>query len=259
MHHEDNESVLLRQNNNVLTLIKTIKEFCNPLRDESSQLFNIVTNKIMPSEVQNDVCNRNVLGQDKYEQFVKERINSNSLNLWAPMKKMSLKMCKSASGKPVSIKLKNKIVELKEDRSLFLRIVGRSRPEINLKKTVGTYELSVIPQSLFTVDGTLHHCQKSVLLNILVKLPLVSLPKEDDGLNVSTVAVVDGMAELQAFSKTTAIKNCLDLANSFVAKTIKKFKDYEEVHIVIDRYDVSNSLKTSCREQRLGGMYYFIK
>ena len=49
-------------------------------------------------------------------------------------------------------------------------IVANSRPEINLKNTIGTYELSVVPRALFAAEGSMHHCsEKSQLLTILEK------------------------------------------------------------------------------------------
>ena len=46
------------------------------------------------------------------------------------------------SAKVVKVTVADKIVELQEDRSLFARMmmVCKSRPEINIKETVGQYE-----------------------------------------------------------------------------------------------------------------------
>ena len=66
-------------------------------------------------------------------------------------------------------------MELKEDRSLFARmlVVCKSTPNINLKESIGKYEFSVVPRSLFAADGTMLHCSmKSKLMTILEKLPL---------------------------------------------------------------------------------------
>jgi len=57
------------------------------------------------------------------------------------MKKVQFKMWKSAR-KSVTHKLAGQVVELKDDRSLFARmlIVARSRPEINLKEGIDQHE-----------------------------------------------------------------------------------------------------------------------
>ena len=67
----------------------------------------------------------------------------------------------------------DRIVELREDRPLFARMmmVCKSRPEIDIKETVGQYEFSIVPRSLFAADGTMLHCSsKSNLMSILEKL-----------------------------------------------------------------------------------------
>ena len=65
-------------------------------------------------------------------------------------------------------------MELKEDRSLFARmlVVCKSRPDINLKESIGKYEFSVVPRFLFAADGTMLHCSmKSKLMTILENSP----------------------------------------------------------------------------------------
>ena len=61
-------------------------------------------------------------------------------------------------------------MELSADRALFGRMIiaCRLRPEIDLLETIGTYKLSVVPRSLFALDGTMHHVSKnSELMYIL--------------------------------------------------------------------------------------------
>ena len=67
------------------------------------------------------------------------------------------------SQKMVRHQLEDKIVELKEDRSLFARllIVARSRPEINLQEAIGRYGFSSLPCSMFALNGTLMHIDDS--------------------------------------------------------------------------------------------------
>ena len=89
---------------------------------------------VMPTQVQKDICNQDEIGQQEYVTFVEKRISKNEVNIWARMKKVQLKMWKSIR-KTVKHKLADQIVEMKDDRSLFTRIliVARSRPEVNLK------------------------------------------------------------------------------------------------------------------------------
>ncbi len=50
----------------------------------------------------------------------------------------------------------NKIIQLKEERTLMSRflIAARKRPELDLEEAIGNYEFSVVPKSLFATDGS---------------------------------------------------------------------------------------------------------
>ena len=124
------------------------------------------------------------------------------------MIKAELKTFKTAS-KRVKVKVKDTVTELKEDRGLFARmlIVVRSRQEIDLKGSLSKYEFSIAPRVLLSSDGSMHHCPKtSDLINILEAIP----PKEgsngtasqhQENLSDMEIAIVDGMAEVQAIDK----------------------------------------------------------
>ena len=68
------------------------------------------------------------------------------------------------------------------------------------------------------------------------------------------VAIVDGMAEVQAIDKPKSIKTCKDLGHHFASRIKAKFGTYNEVHVIFDDYTVKNSLKTATRSKRLGGL-----
>ena len=70
-------------------------------------------------------------------------------------------------------KLADQIVEMKDDRSLFARmlIVARSGPEVNLKKAISQHEFTSLPLALFAIDVTLlPSTEKSKLMAILEEL-----------------------------------------------------------------------------------------
>jgi len=89
----------------------------NPMKDEGKHLTNITTKVVMPAEVQKDVCNQDDIGQQAYVKFVEEHIKTNEVSIWARMKKVQLKMWKSAR-KSMKHKLADQVVELKDDQSL---------------------------------------------------------------------------------------------------------------------------------------------
>ena len=134
-HHDLSRVVWTRQEENILKLKNVIVSFMNPMMHKSEYLINIITKMVMPTQVQKDICNQDEIGQQENVTFVEKRINKNEVNIWARMKKVQLKLWKSIR-KTVKHKLADQIVEMKDDRSLFARmlIVARSRPEVNLKK-----------------------------------------------------------------------------------------------------------------------------
>ena len=81
---------------------------------------------VMEESIKEDMKRQDKIGQNKFELFCAERIKSNSVSLWAPMKKAELKTFKTASKR---VKVKDTVTELKKDRGLFARmlIVARSR------------------------------------------------------------------------------------------------------------------------------------
>ena len=103
-------------------LTKTITEFTNPFCHDHDQLINLVTKAVMPPNLEVDIRMRTEKGEDCLQKFVKERIVTQQLNLWAPMKKLQLQMLSSAV-KKVKLRSTNTIIELREDRALFARLL----------------------------------------------------------------------------------------------------------------------------------------
>lgn len=260
-HHALSATVLQNHENSVLKLTATMKSFTNPFSVEGDDLFNLVTKSVMPENVKQDVCNQGEIGQEMFDAFVAQRIKSSSVNLWAPMKKRKLATW-TTTLKKTKISAGDKVVELKQDRSLFARllVVCKARPNINLEDVVGRYELSVVPRSMFAPDGAmLHSSTKSNLMEILEKLPgddavtVRAINKdESEGPNIS-VSIVDAMAEVQALTKPKDVRNCSELAQTFTERILQKYCDCDELRLIFDRYDVESSLKLATREKRQEG------
>ena len=254
-HHDLSRVVWTRQEENILKLKNVIVSFMNPMMHKSEYLTNIITKMVMPTQVQKDICNHDEIGQQEYVTFVEKRINKNEVNIWARMKKVQLKMWKSIR-KTVKHKLADQRVEMKDDRSLFSRmlIVAHSRPEVNLKKAIGQHEFTSLPRALFAIDGTLlPSTEKSKLMAILEELPNQETTTSGQQTEVATedgeqpedisdvmlppkkVAVIDGMAVVHAMGKPTWIKTCANWADHFIATLESKVEEYEEIHLVFDR------------------------
>ena len=125
----------------------------------------------MSEEIKNDFCQQSETGRKLFNTFVDERLETGKVNFWLTMRKMKVKTWPS-SCKVIKMKAAVKVVELKEDRSLFaqLMMICKSRPEVDIKKAIAL-EFSVDPRSLSAPDGTMLHCPcKSALMHILEKL-----------------------------------------------------------------------------------------
>ena len=265
-HHAHSPAVFIRQEKSIEALTATLENFTNPFAVESCELFNLVTKAVVPEKIRIDLCNESTIGSELFTEFVSNRINSSKVNLWAPMKKRQLHTWKMM-GKQLKVNTGDKMVELKEDRKLFTRmlLVSKSRPNINLEETVGRHELSVVPRSMFAADGVMLRCHmKSSLMVILENLPKSgeSEPYRDSESDQShlgggkpagvTVALVDGMAEVQSLEKPDYITNCSQMAEHFTNRILQKYNNADEIHLVFDRYDISKSLKSATRDKRQG-------
>ncbi len=71
----------------------------------------------MPKAVRDDVLSSDDRGREAFEEFVSMRIKG-SVSIWDKMTKLKLKKCSSAA-KLIKVPLKEKTVQLKEDRALF--------------------------------------------------------------------------------------------------------------------------------------------
>ena len=153
-----------------------------------------------------------------------------------------MEKCKEVGDQVVA----DQVVELKDDRSLFAHTltVARSRPEMNLKDSIGQHEFTSLPQTLFTVSGEVLPCtDKSKLMAVLEDLPnkiIVDLQPENDiiPLTPRNATVIDGMAIVQAMGKPPWVKTCAQLADHFIATLDSKCREYDETHLVFDRYDL---------------------
>ena len=97
--------------------------------ENTKNLYNVLTNKVMPNDQALMFLNAGGTGADKCELFIEERLIGDK-SIWDTITKEKL-------------------------MSKFL-VALRSRPGIDLSYYLGEFELSAVPRSLFTVDGSLH-------------------------------------------------------------------------------------------------------
>ena len=92
-----------------------------------------------------------------FVEFAIERLTEGRLCVWDKMTKKKLKTFKTSNSTIESnAAYGGKLVKTKEERGLLQRpiVISRSRPQLDLKECIGTYEFGVVPRSLFASDGT---------------------------------------------------------------------------------------------------------
>ena len=268
-HHDLTGSARSRVFQNAEKMKHVILSHGNPFTSQQDEVMNIMTRAVMKEDVKADIINRDKIGQKAFENFVKERINTEEKGFWDPMKKLSLKLFRNSS-KPVKTKVGDKMSELREERNLLARflIVMRSRPEIDMKEAIGEYEFSAVPRSLFSPDGEmlLAYDKASILHALEDKAKEKQCQQEEQGASSSAsdpssqpvqdvkVLLIDGMALVNTVQKKdeNAMKTCKDFADAFLRKLGKESEGFSEVRLLFDRY-LAGSLKEKTRETRTAG------
>ena len=201
-HHEASSTFMEQRESDIFELTQTLERYGNPFEDEGETLVNFVTKKIVSSQVHHDLLNCGVIGNVRHKTFVEERIESNDVNLWSRLSKTKLSTWKSGNKTSKFTTADAKVIELTEDRALFGRmaIISNSRPELDMRETIGEFEFSTVPRAFFAADGMMLYCSnKSVLSHCVVdnsSIPDPVLPSNmvKDG---KSVIIVDAMGEVQ--------------------------------------------------------------
>ena len=297
-HHELTGGKLSRITQNAVKLSAVFHEHGNPFESaDEDEIYNLLTQAVMNETDSNDILRRDEIGQQMFEGFVTERLMEGKLSVWDKMTKKKLGTFKSANAM-TEIRMGDQVVKIKEERGLLQRfiVISRSRPELNLKECIGTYEFGVVPRSLFASDGSLllaydkasilHHLEKldsntqqdqadrneatgsEPSDNQAIQVPLQVADTAVEHTNVDLteessahrVIIIDGMAVVNSVSKTEQMKTCQDFADAFLQIICNMAALYEEVRLVFDRY-IKTSLKEQMRTKRTKGKstYYHVK
>ena len=228
---------------------------------QTDYLYNIITKTVFPDKDAQQFLDHGTEGKILYEEYKRERVQGNK-SIWDTLKKRKL-VTFNSTNKEAKIKLKDRIVTLKEQTSLMTRllIAARSRPEIDIKSLFGAYEFSVVPRSMFASDGKmLLGNDKSSVMHEIEKMIERSEESEREsrdteggvGLDeevTETVVIFDGMAVLHRIKLGGPIKCCRNLAEAFLDLIMHESVGSKEIRVVFDRY-IEDSLKSSTRDKR---------
>ena len=256
-HYQLSGDIGLRCSQNAIKLQDSITNHCqgNPYV-VSTPLKSIVSSAVIPEKAKADILKYPLLGQERYIEFVEQRLLPTSiLSVWDTVKQLKLKRFANWMEK-TKVKVGYKVMKLREDRALMGRclIIGQSRPELipNLETMVGTYEMSVMPRSIFAPDGTLLlTSDKASLMHVIEAQPHAQPPEEDQPTNKPRTVIIDAMCIVQAMKKTPFMKKMSDMKKSFInsIKTRIHRGSYTEARVLFDQY-LDNSLKDKTRAKR---------
>ena len=198
------------------------------------------------------------IGQKKYEEFVKNRLLSDSqMSVWDPMKKLSLKTFTNLHKKKKTM-AQNKVVKLKEERQFFASflVLQKYRPELapKLSVVIGEYELSYYPRTFFSSDGELlTPNNKSTFLSSiedLMKANTSEVPDNVVGLKGrKKVIIIDAMGVVQGLKRQEGTNHIKDVIHLFLKRIKDMTKEYDEARVIFDRY-LEKSLKNVTRRKR---------
>lgn len=251
-HYQLKGTVNQRYQDNVRKLMKVFENHSIDFNN-SNDVFNTITKAVLPEKSSEEFLKHESIGENMYKDFKDERITGNK-PIWEKMTKRKLPTF-VRSNNTTKIQLKDKVVELKEEKRLMTRFVlaSRSREDIDLPKIFGNHEFSVVPRSMFSADGSmLLGSDKSTLLHQIEDMTPCREIEATQSDTANKVGIFDGMALLNQMTKDGDLKTCQDLADKFVKNVTYAYQKYKEIRVTFDKYQQS-SLKDSTRHKRTQG------
>ena len=88
-------------------------------------VFNVFSKAVLPSQSETGLLNHESIGSECYKRFINERFHGSN-SVWAQLKKTKLKTLKSAN-KRIMKKVDNKVIELREEKTLLSRFLITAR------------------------------------------------------------------------------------------------------------------------------------
>ena len=158
LHRQLNSTYTAFQNKRVTSLLEVLENQNFELFPKENVLKNVMTGQVYPDMICKDILSVEKIGDELYNEFVKDRLQADSIvDVLAPLKKASLKTFKSCNKEKV-VKLKDRVVVLRENCNLFGRcaILSQTR-HVDMKEVIGDQELTVVPRSFTSANGKLHH------------------------------------------------------------------------------------------------------
>lgn len=257
-HHELQSSKPKRILSNMEKLREIFVEYGVGSETIDTSLHNICTKKIVDDIAASDILNRDKLGQQLVDEFIKHRLNNGEKSVWEPMKRAKIATFSCNSAK-INIE-KNAVGVIKEDRKLLQRflIASRRRPELDLEAAISRYEFSVIPRSLFASDGTLLMVNTKDELKLFTELENLSKNVNSNVNDISPdisyfhisrkIWIVNGMEKLCSVLKRKTSSKCQDVLYKLINDLEIGMMRFDGLRLIFDRYSedyFTSSIKTN--------------
>lgn len=229
---------------NAVRSYELIKDWGTPFR-ENSRLIHISSGIECDEKIKDDMINAEKKGEEALAGFIRNRIESNEVDLYCPIPKMKLNTFSALKAKR-SCTNKDKTVTLKADRDVFARLlVICGKRDVSLRAVL-KYSLGPIPWSMATADGAFAKTVKSKLLDAVEKDvadPFVAqLPD-------NCVRIFDGMVIIQQLS-SIHLETFGEMSEYVLNRIINN--QAKVIYFVTDQYK-ENSLKGIERKRRSSG------
>ena len=224
-----------------------------------TDVFNLVTFAVAPSNISKNIEDRDKLGRTALEIFISNRMVDKKIQFWSPQKMNNFLYFKDV-GATVQTKIKGQLVSIKQERKLLSRLVvaAKSRPEFNVKDCTGNYEFNVAPPSNFHPDGSMimssakHQVVALVNKNVHLGEEVVIAPQEQEQELVgseTSVLIIDAMCVVNMVTKTPDLTQSAHFAEKFVDMIATISTSYDEIRVAFDQY-LPGSLKEQTGAKR---------
>ena len=166
-HHQLSNVCSHNLTENIKKRSATLCYFNVSFESRDDYIMNVATKAILPEEAEKDVMDQKHEGERLYNNYTDECIIGEK-STWDRMKKRKLKLF-SLLAKKNKMALKDRVVQLKEEKNLMARFVitSRIRQDINLPELFGQYQFTIVPRAMFSIDGRLLNCTECIALRTL--------------------------------------------------------------------------------------------
>ena len=247
--HPDLETPRIKRDECDIQSIQELLEgtWTNPFQEDPQDLTHLSTGVVAPLDVSADLLLAEKKGEDAYNDFQEQRLNTGE-GFYDSIKKLKLKTF--CSGKQKKIINKNKEIMLKADRKLFgnMVLIAFSR-KLDMRQVL-SHPLGPFPWALANVDGTIKKTNKAILAK-----HLESFVSPIEEVFQPCATIVDAMSLIQKLHCESHTFE--ELSDLIISRILNVSRQSERIDVIFDIYR-TESIKSAERVNRgsLEGMNF---